>query len=205
MAEISAMAAKGESTPGSKRRKSQGTRIVQEDDYRPSDVFAVAQVPREDSPESVAAGLGRAGAPDAERLAETCTELRELLRRRGFPPAAELLVAFARGAAEPQERLPRLLSGVYHLMPERFEGRPCYQKIWRHGSGTTAKAACVGLYFFWSTSRGGWKLGPLSDDKAGFAFCGGDRSGPAEVEGPWLLLREEAVRPAAAGGGAAGG
>lgn len=47
------------------------------------------------APDTIKKELSGGGAPDAENLVRTCTEVHHLLRKRGFPEIAEMLVVFA--------------------------------------------------------------------------------------------------------------
>jgi len=128
-------------------------------------------------------------APERERLAKSAVELRERLLSQHFAESSSgpgLVLAVVGCPAEHQ--LSKVLNGLFYQMPEAWNGRPCYQSVFVSPGGALA---CRGVYIFWSPDRSCWKIGPLNDAKAGFAFCVDDRPQPTELEAPWRIYTPE--------------
>jgi len=141
--------------------------------------------------EAAAARLSEAGASEPEELASAGREVHSLLLKRRFPEETELVAVLHRSSGGSGTSAPRLvghLCGLYYCMPEAFAGRPCYQSVLK-APGQTG-LACKGLYIFWSAGASCWKLGALTDSKAGFAFSSDDQPRPMDVKQPWLILKE---------------
>lgn len=114
----------------------------------------------------------------------------QLLTERGFQADTELLAL--QGRSEGHE-LARLLQGVFHARPDKYNGRPYFQQTLRHASGAVV---CRGVYVFWSQGRERWKIGPLDDDVAPYAYLPGDRARPTDAgEKPWMVYFEAPTEP----------
>jgi len=133
--------------------------------------------------------LEAAGTSPAERdrLQRDAAELRRrLVTERHFdePEAGAGLVLAVVGCPT-GHRLAKLVAGLFYQLPEGWNNRPCYQRV---SVGDSGALTCVGVYIFWSMERSCWKIGPLNDSKAGWAFCVDNRATPTEVEARWKIF-----------------
>merc|ERR1719291_927454 len=76
------------------------------------------------------------------------------------------------------------LQGIYYQRPEPFNERPCYQKVFLTGNAISP-LGCAGLCISWTSVRKCWRIGQLSNEKAGFAMCRQDMPSPTELDVRW--------------------
>eukprot|EP00933_Yihiella_yeosuensis_P044602 TRINITY_DN39870_c0_g1_i1.p1 TRINITY_DN39870_c0_g1~~TRINITY_DN39870_c0_g1_i1.p1 ORF type:complete len:374 (-),score=93.75 TRINITY_DN39870_c0_g1_i1:88-1209(-) len=108
-------------------------------------------------------------------------DILNLLEQRAFS-AIELLKVGA--PAKETDDLMRNFTGTYFKMPDKFNEKPCFQRVRISHKGGLA---CPGQYLFWSLRRSGWKIGELDDAKAGLALCCEDVESPTLTTKPWLI------------------
>jgi len=159
----------GELTEGdaTKASPSKRARLAMSGDYAPSDLRV----------------LPARGDNQAQAALTSAAEVHGLLVARGFREGTELLCV--RGVA-PGHRLAGALEGaLFYELPEKFLGRPCYQKIARSGAGALC---CGGLYICWSDVAKRWKLGSLCETKAGIAYSEDDQPTPTSVSQEWQIF-----------------
>mmetsp|Transcript_57854 Transcript_57854/g.176221 ORF Transcript_57854/g.176221 Transcript_57854/m.176221 type:complete len:406 (-) Transcript_57854:86-1303(-) len=138
---------------------------------------------------------GEAWAALEEPLRQEAMAIAEILvERHGFV-APELLAL--QGCPRDDPHVTNL-SGLFHLRPGGFNDRPLYQQVFRHPGGPLS---CTGVYIFWSQHRERWKIGPLDDRMAPFAYLPVDRASPvggANGAAPqWWVHTEDAASPPA--------
>mmetsp|Transcript_120699 Transcript_120699/g.301145 ORF Transcript_120699/g.301145 Transcript_120699/m.301145 type:complete len:394 (-) Transcript_120699:33-1214(-) len=187
----------GESAP--KRQKRSSNSIVAYDgDYRETEHLRVFRMLTSASE----AQLQEYGI-DSREGHEMATQIQKLLIGGGFPSGTEMLyVAGHKNSEAPVSKSVDGLQGIYHQKADQFNGRPCYQKVFLTKSAVNP-LGCTGHCISWSRSRNLWKIGRLSEEKAGFAICRQDKPTPAEVDQAWCLYEAEAANVNSPGGEAA--
>lgn len=190
----------------SKRRKTSGKgkagEVATADDFQNVGSFVVLRLPGPGTKEAVAAAtLVEAGASEvlARQLVRAGEELHGMLVRRGFREETELQVVFSTSATSTsstdgaaQAVYADLLRGIYYQLPERVNGRPCYQQA-KVEPTCYPGVACLGLYLSWDQGWPGggcWRLGGLPGQHLGVAIWREDhpRPGVSSAE-PWRVLR----------------
>jgi len=151
------------------------------EDYVDNGMLSVTRV--RTSNESVTTGaLCQEGVDksEADDAIEQAYLLCGVLRNRGFPVTAEVMLVWCR-EAQLAGRVADHLTGIYYRLPGTTEGkRPCYQRatISKHGIIT-----CSGLYIFCTENR--WKIGSLSTGGC-FAFnTDVGQTDPSRLSTPW--------------------
>jgi len=156
--------------------------------YRESDSFALVRVP---SRVGTGAAVEKQAAALEEDLCKAAAAIQDLLVERGFKDTAELLAL--QGCPSTLTQV-KPLGGIYHERPENFNGKPYFQQVWRHSRGGLA---CSCVYIFWSEMRSRWKIGPLDDDSAPWAYLPGDRDRPTQSgDEAWFVYSPAAASAA---------
>merc|ERR1712060_723037 len=180
-----------------KRRKvSDGRKVAFDDDYRETEHLRIIRLLIDGSQ----ARLQEFGLGSSERH-ETATKIHELLFDLGFSGKIEMLyVTGHKNAEPPKSKDLSAMQGFYYQRADQFNGRPCYQNVFLTNNAISP-LGCSGLCISWSLSRNLWKIGQLSDEKAGIAICRQDKPSPFELDQAWQLYQPNAADEDGAGGG----
>mmetsp|Transcript_51353 Transcript_51353/g.123126 ORF Transcript_51353/g.123126 Transcript_51353/m.123126 type:complete len:82 (-) Transcript_51353:59-304(-) len=75
------------------------------------------------------------------------------------------------------------MAGWYFRKPFEVADRSCYQRVRLIGG----RPVCSDAHVFWSGHYSLWKLGALTDDKAGMAICQGQHKDVQKLTEHWKL------------------
>jgi len=167
--------------PKKPKRNPFEVRVARALDYRPSQYLKVVRLLGDD----MSVLLQEQGVPEQEAVESAAAQIQHLLAERGFSVLDTdiLYVTGARNERTPGKKLLNALSGIYYKMAELFNARPVFQKVFLTEAG---KLACSGCYISWSPARV-WKIGGLSNDKAGLAICRQEVADPSALEVEWEI------------------
>mmetsp|Transcript_15398 Transcript_15398/g.40550 ORF Transcript_15398/g.40550 Transcript_15398/m.40550 type:complete len:425 (-) Transcript_15398:105-1379(-) len=156
--------------------------VAEAQHYRETEDLSVVRLLTDDC----GARLQELNVPEAEEILEAAPEIQRLLVERGLTWTPELLyVTGARHTRTAGKKLLDATKGIYYDRSAPFNDRPCYQKVvLRDGT----KLACTGHHISWSNQLALWKIGQLSEAKAGFAVCRQDRPDPFQLDAVWQIF-----------------
>merc|ERR1711908_197193 len=85
-------------------------------------------------------------------------QVKKLMEQRSFKKVELLLVK----SGDSDHKHMQAISGIYYEMPQKFNGRQCFQ--WVKTSGKSDRLACGPMYLHWSAGRTRWQIGVLGGD-----------------------------------------
>mmetsp|Transcript_13538 Transcript_13538/g.47804 ORF Transcript_13538/g.47804 Transcript_13538/m.47804 type:complete len:428 (+) Transcript_13538:81-1364(+) len=156
--------------------------VAEEQHYRETEYISVVKLLTDDAE----ARLQKLNVPEAEEVLEAAPKIQRLLVERGLTWAPQLLyVTGSRNLRTPGKKLLEATQGIYYDRAVPFNDRPCFQKV---SLRDDKKLACTGHHVSWSNQLALWKIGQLSEAKAGFAVCRQDRPDPFQLDAVWQIF-----------------
>jgi len=166
------------------KRKKVGTDVVNYDFYRDCKELRCYDIMKMSEQEMETANILE-GASAVKQLAG----IKRGLLARHFPESTAVIYMRGPWKKAVGQKTMKLLEGFYYERPDKVDERSCYQQI----TLVDQKLVCTECHLFWSAKLGIWKLGRVSEDKAGIAICSEDQAQVLKLTQPWKLYEPREV------------
>merc|ERR1711924_142135 len=125
-----------------------------------------------------------------EEVAPMCDLAKNIcaaLTTRGFARGVDIYVL--RGC-QPGDELAPWLNGFFYQLPNSFNGRPAFQKVFMTPRG---RLACSPVYLYWSHTKEWWAIGRLGYDARAVAFTKEDVQVPVGADLQWMVMNDRGL------------
>ncbi|CAE7639433.1 unnamed protein product [Symbiodinium microadriaticum] len=149
------------------RRRKKELKMVDYDHYRETSHMKLFDVSK-----MTEKAMEQERLPDGPTLQKEAQKLLQLLIQRGFPETTQILYMRGTFKKAAGSKLINAMAGWYFRKPFEVADRSCYQRVRLIGG----RPVCSDAHVFWSGHYSLWKLGALTDDKAGPSLYGEEQA-----------------------------